>query len=127
LGRKVSDRRGKPVTGEKQKNDDFYRIRIVMYLLSNNQANRNQMLLNKSFGINRIERGRLTNLLQKMTQDEWIEKIEIKGTHYPLFKLIEKGLQVGRHIQKLRSEEPSNFLFDLEDFAGVKRLGLEDA
>ncbi len=125
MGRKVSDRRGKSITGEKQKNDDYYRIRIVMYLLSNNQANRNQMLLNKSFGINRIERGRLTNLLQKMTQDEWIKKIEIEGTHYPLFKLNEKGLQVGRHIQKLRSEEPSNFLFDLEDFAGVKRLGLD--
>ena len=127
MGRKVSDRRGKTVTGEKQKNDDYYRIRIVMYLFSNGQTNRNQMLLNKSFGINRIERGRLTNLLHKMKQDGWIEIIEIKGTHYPLFKLDEKGLQVGRFIQELRSEDPSHFLFDMEDFAGVKRLGLEDA
>ena len=127
MGRKVSDRRGKTVTGEKQKNDDYYRIRIVLYLFANKQANRNEMLLNRNYGLNRMERGRLSNLLEKMSIDNWIEKFEEKGVHYPLFKLDEKGFEMARYIKKLAEEESSNFLFDLENFAGVKRLGVEDA
>jgi len=122
LGKKVSDRRGKKVTSEKQKNDDFYRIRIVMYLFANKEGNRNQMMHNNDFGINRIERGRLSNLLEKMIEDGWMQKIETSGMYYPIYKLDTKGLEVASFIQKLKSEEPSNFHFEFESFAGIKRL-----
>lgn len=125
MGKKVSDRRGKVVTGAKQKNDDFYRIRIVMLLYNVKQENKNQIKHNSKYGINPIEAGRLTNLLQKMVDDDWIEEVKESGVHYSLYKLSEKGLDVARYFQKLRNDDSSNFLFDFEYLTGIKRLDEE--
>jgi len=49
LVKKISDRRGKTVKGGKQKSNDFYRIRVTLYLLEVKQQNKNQIQLNSSY------------------------------------------------------------------------------
>lgn len=123
--KKKSDRRGKIVSGGKQKNDDFYRIRIALYLLEVKQQNTNQIKLNSKYGINSIEASRLKNLLLNMIKDNWIEKIETPGVHYPAFKLTEHGLEIVNSI-KQQVNDQSNFLFDLDCFANIKGIVLGD-
>lgn len=119
--KKNSDRRGKTVSGSKQKNDDFYRIRIALYLLEVKQQNKNQIKLNSKYGISSIEASRLKNLLLNMMEDNWIEKIETPGVHYPAFKLTEHGLKIVDYI-KNQINDQTNFLLDLDCFANIKEI-----
>ena len=122
--RKRTDRRGEHVTGESYKNNDYYRIRIVMYLLSNPESNRHQMLHKKDYGLSRIERGRLTILLEKMIEVGWILKFDSPhATGVIVYKLHDKGQAMAKYIQKLKENESHPF-FDLETFIGIKALGL---
>lgn len=116
-----SDRRGKIISGGKQKNDDFYRIRIALYLLEVTQQNTNQIKLNSKYGINSIEASRLKNLLLNMVEDNWIEKIETPGVHYPFFRLTERGLTIVEYF-KTQIGDQTNFLLDLDCFANIKEI-----
>ncbi len=119
------DRRGEKVTGGPFRNDDYYRIRIVMCLLAKKEQNRSDMLHNSEFGLNRIERGRLTILLEKMQLAGWIKSY---GTKYDksqiTYILDEKGLMMAETIKKFDDSHP---IFDFESFTKVKLLGLQDA
>ena len=123
--RKRTDRRGEHVTGESYKNNDYYRIRIVMYLLSNPESNRHQMLHKKDYGLSRIERGRLTILLEKMIEAGWLLKFDSPhATGVIVYNLDKKGQAMAEYIKKLKEEKESHPFFDLETFVGIKALGL---
>jgi hypothetical protein len=119
--KKNSDRRGKIVSGSKQKNDDFYRIRIALYLLEVKQQNTNQIKHSSKYGISSIEASRLKNLLLNMMEDNWIEKIETQGVNYPVFKLTEHGLKIVDYI-KNQINDQSKFLLDLDCFANIREI-----
>lgn len=114
------DRRGKTVKGGKQKKDDFYRIRIALYLLEVKQDNKNQIQLNSKYGISTIEASRLKTLLLNMIEDNWIEQVEVKGIHYPLYKLTQKGLKITNFIKNLSDD--NDFLLDMDCFANIKEI-----
>ena len=123
--RKRIDRRGEHVSGESYKNDDYYRIRIVMYLLDRGESNRHQMLHNKIYGLNRIERGRLTILLEKMIESGWLKKFDSPhAERIMVYDLEDKGRQMAEAIQNLKTENEQHPFFDLETFVGIKALGL---
>lgn len=122
MGRFSTDRRGKKVTGGAYRNDDYYRIRIVMCLFANKELNRSQMLTNSEFGLNRMERGRLTLLLEKMLRDSWVRSFSTKYSQNIItYCLDEKGLKMATTLQELNEIHP---IFDLESFNAVKLLGL---
>ena len=125
LAKKKSDRRGKTVKGGKQKNDDFYRIRISLYLLEVKQQNMNQIKHNRKYGINSIEASRLKNLLFNMMDDNWIEQIDNPAVHYPIYKLTELGIKITNSIKNLRDDQ-TNYLLDLECFANIKEIASGD-
>ena len=115
------DRRGKKVTGGAYRNDDYYRIRIVMCLLTNKELNRSQMLTNSEFGLNRMERGRLTLLLEKMVRAGWINSFSTKySQNIVTYCLDEKGLSMANTIKEFNEKHP---IFDLESFNALKLLG----
>jgi len=120
LGRKRSDRRRKGSRGRKQKSDDFYRVRITLYLLEVTQQNKNQIQLNSKYGISTIEAGRLKILLLNMIDDDWIQEIKNSGVHYPVYKLSEKGLKIANFIKN--PEEDHDFLSDMNCFANIKEI-----
>ncbi len=123
--RKRTDRRGEHVTGGSYKNDDYYRIRIVMYLLANPESNRHQMLHKKDYGLSRIERGRLTILLEKMKEAGWLVKFESPhATGVIVYNLDKKGLAMAEYIKKLKEESETHPFFDLETFFGINSLDL---
>jgi len=125
LVRKRTDRRGEHVTGESYKNDDYYRIRVVLYLFSNRESNRHQMLHNNDYGLSRIERGRLTILLEKMIESKWIKKFESPhATGVIVYDLEQRGREMAEYVHKLKNENDSHPIFDLECSFGIKSLGL---
>jgi len=121
LVKTISDRRGKTVKGGKQKKDDFYRIRITLYLLEVKQQNKNQIQLNSKYGISTIEASRLKTLLLNMIDDSWIDKVEIEGVHYPAYKLTQRGLLIANFIKNLQDNK-ADFLLDLDCFANIKGI-----
>jgi len=121
LGKTRTDRRGKVIKGGKQKKDDFYRIRITLYLLEVKQQNKNQIQLNSKFGISTIEASRLKTLLLNMIEDDWIEKVETEGVHYPAYKLTQRGLLIANFIKNLQDEQ-ADFLLDLDCFVNIKEI-----
>jgi len=117
----ISDRRGKIVKGGKQKKDDFYRIRITLYLLEVKQQNKNQIQLNSKYGISTIEASRLKTLLLNMIEDDWIERVETEGVHYPAYKLSQRGLLIANFIKHLEDNK-ADFLLDLDCLANIKEI-----
>jgi len=125
LVRASVDRRGQKVSGGAYRNDDYYRIRIVMCLFANKELNRSQMLTNSEFGLNRMERGRLTLLLEKMVSVGWINSFSTKYSQNIItYSLDEKGLSMAKTLQEFNEKHP---IFDLESFNAIKLLGLQDA
>ena len=117
------DRRGQKVSGGAYRNDDFYRMRIVMCLFANKEFNRSQMLSNREFGLSRMERGRLTLLLEKMIIGGWVKSFSTKYALTTItYSLNERGRIMAETIQKFNESDP---IFDLESFNNVKLLGLK--
>lgn len=121
LGKTRSDRRGKVVKGGKQKKDDLYRIRIMLYLLEVKQQNKNQIQLNSKYGISTIEASRLKTLLLNMVEDNWIEQVKIEGVNHPVYKLTQRGLSITNFIKNLQDNK-ADFLLDLDCFANIKEI-----
>ena len=120
--RKSSERRNGS-SGESYKNDDYYRIRILTYMLSEGGSNRHQMLHNGAYGLSRIERGRLTVLLEKMIESGWVKKFE--STHAAgviVYDLEERGREIATYLNELKNNNNLHPLFDLECFFGFKSL-----
>lgn len=123
MGRKGRYHKRSTQGGASYRYDDFYKIRVVMFLFANPESNRNQMKLNSESGLSSKEGGDLTSLLEQMISDGWIKKFESKHTTGRIvYTLEEKGRKVAELIKKLLEEE-RNPLFDLDCFRGVKLLG----
>jgi len=124
LIRSREDKRGSKVTGSgPYRNDDYYRVRIVLCLFSSNEhkLNRSKMLTNGEFGLNRMERRRLTLLLEEMIIHGWIKSFSTKYSPNTItYKLDERGLKMAETIKKFDESDP---IFDLELFNNVKLLG----
>jgi len=127
LGRIKTDRRGVRVTGEKQKNDDFYRIRVVMFLKSYGEANQSEMQHKKEYGLSRMNRGSLKILLEKMIENKWIKSCpDPHAKNVTIYSLNKKGHTLADTFQELRNKDENHPLFDFETFSGIKLLGLKD-
>ena len=124
MARKGKYRREGRTGGGSYRYDDYYKIRLVMFLFANPESNRNQMKLNKESGLSSMEGGKMTSLLETMVEDGWIKKFE--STHTTgriVYTLEEKGRKVAELIKKLLEESEHTPLFDLDCFRGVKLLG----
>ncbi len=83
--------------------------------------NRSKMLTNSEFGLNRMERGRLTILLEKMKSDGWINSFRPKySPNMVIYVLNEKGYSMANTIKEFNEIHP---IFDLESFNAIKLLG----
>ena len=125
MARTGKDRIGKRVTGEKQKNDDYYRIRVVMFLLAHKESNQSEMQQKKQYGLSRMNRGSLKILLEKMIESKWIKSFkDPHSKNVTVYTLNKKGLQLANTIHDLHHKDENHPLFDFETFKDVKLLGL---
>ena len=115
-----TDRRGKRSTGGKQNNDDFYRIRIIMFLLSNHEATLPELRKNGEYGIGRMGRGRLKKLLDTMVAEKWLQPFQEKHSSIQVYALLQKGEDM---VNLIRNTDENNPLFELNAFRNVKSLG----
>ena len=112
------DRRGIRVKGGKQKDDSYYRIRIVMYLLAFRESNISDMARSSSYGISSINKVNLKILLEKMIVEKWIKK-----SKYKIYSLDKKGQEMANFLVHLKNNDENHPLFDVESFIGIKSLG----
>ena len=112
------DRRGIRVKGGKQKDDSYYRIRIVMYLLAFREANISDIARSGSYGISSINKVNLKILLEKMIVEKWIKK-----SKYKIYALDKKGQEMVNFLVNLKNNDENHPLFDVESFIGIKSLG----
>ncbi|MCH7649138.1 MAG: hypothetical protein IIA83_11100 [Thaumarchaeota archaeon] len=112
------DRRGIRVKGGKQKDDSYYRIRIVMYLLAFREANISDIARSSSYGISSINKVSLKILLEKMILEKWIKK-----SKYKIYSLDKKGQEMTNFLVNLKNNDENHSLFDVESFIGIKSLG----
>ena len=115
--KKLHDRRGKNVKGGEQKHPDYYRVRVVLYLLDVVESNITDMTLNSKYDLSRANKGRLAILLEKMVEEKWIKK-----SKYKIYSLNEKGQSFANTIKLILKNDESDPLFEFEAFAGVKSL-----
>jgi len=118
LGRTREDRRGIRVKGGKQKDDSYYRIRIVMYLLAFGESNISDIARSSSYGISSINKVNLKILLEKMIVEKWIKK-----SKYKIYSLDKKGQEMVNFLVHLKNNDENHPLFDVESFIGIKSLG----
>jgi len=120
LRRKLPDElRGRKGKKDYQ-NDDFYQIRILMYLSHHKEARIGDFTKEGEYGItsNKTTVGRL---LVEMIDAGWIKKtISEDAKNVKKYSLIEKGHEMKDFIRELQQNHP---LFDFKLFTGIKSLG----
>jgi len=120
----MRERRGKHVTASKQNNDDFYRIRIIMFLFSHPEATLPKFRENGEYGIGTKGRGPLRRLLDTMVGDEWIRTFPSPHQEtIPVYALTKKGEEIANMIRTANDKNP---LFDLNAFRNAKLLGMSN-
>ena len=121
MGKKIGELRGRKVKADYQ-NDDFYQIRIVMYLSAYGEANLTQLQMKGKYGIT-SNKVRLIRLLGEMIDAGWIKKtISPHSPNVKVYSLGEKGHQMKDFIKELIHNEPSHPLFNCKLFDGIKSL-----
>ena len=121
MGRKLGELRGRKVKSDYQ-HDDFYQIRILMYLSAYAEPRIGEIIGNGKYGItsNKTTVGRL---LGEMSDAGWIKKtISEDSKNVKRYSLTEKGHQMKDFIQKLQQNEPDHPLFNCKLFNGIKSL-----
>ena len=117
------DRRGKRVKGGKQKNDDFYRIRVVLFLSAFGASRITDMREKGEYGLGTMNKGSLLVLLEKMIEDNWIKKtISEDAKNVKRYSLNKRGTQMRDFIRELQNNDESNPLFDCDLFLGAKAI-----
>jgi len=120
LVRKASDRRDKKISRSKQSKDDFYRIRIIMFLFSFSESGISALRGKGEYGI-RQHPGDLRVLLEKMIQDNWISKRQDPHSkNITLYSLTLKGKEIAQMIHEWDENNP---FLKLDAFRNVKSLG----
>jgi len=122
LVRKLGELRGRKVKSDYQ-HDDFYQIRILMYLSAYAEPRIGEIIGNGKYGItsNKTTVGRL---LGEMSDAGWVKKtISEDSKNVKRYSLTEKGHQMKDFIRKFQEEEPNHPLFDCKLFNGIKSLG----
>jgi len=120
---KFKDRRGKRAKGGKQKNDDFYRIRVVLFLSAFGESRITDMREKGEYGLGTMNKGSLLVLLEKMIEDNWIKKtISDDSKNVKKYSLNKKGAQIKDFIKELQNNDENNPLFDCDLFLGVKAI-----
>ena len=119
MGRKLGELRGRKVKSDYQ-HDDFYQIRILMYLSAFGEARISDFTKNREYGItsNKTTVGRL---LGEMIDAGWVKKtISEDSKNVKKYSLDEKGHQMKDFIRELQENHP---LFDCKLFTNFKSLG----
>ena len=108
--------------GNKYFNKDNAKVKIIMYIYSVGKANRNNMIHAPNAGLKSQEDVTLKNTLEKMIEDELVEKFlstEVKNVI--MYKLLPKGIEFAKFVEEnLDKKLP---IFSLEAFYEVKYLG----
>ena len=105
--------------GGKQRNPEFYRIRVLMCLAAFKESNISDFRMKRDYGII-MNKGDLKNLLDRMIQEEWIKK-----SKYKIYSLDEKGQKMKDYIRNLLDKEENHPLFDCESFEGIESIGFK--
>jgi len=122
LVRKIGELRGKKGKSDYQ-HDDFYQIRILMYLTHHEEARLAEFTKKGEYGIT-SNKTRLIRLLGEMIDAGWIKKtIPEYAQNVKIYSLNEKGRQMKDFIRELQQKEPNHPLFDCKLFDGIKHLG----
>ena len=119
MGQKLGELRGRKVKSDYQ-HDDFYQIRILMYLSAHEEARIGDFTKKGEYGItsNKTTVGRL---LGEMIDTGWVKKtISPDAKNVKKYSLTEKGQQMRDFIRELPENHP---LFDCKLFSGIKSLG----
>ena len=120
---KFKDRRGQRVKAGKQKNDDFYRIRVVLFLSAFGASRITDMREKGEYGLGTMNKGSLQVLLEKMIEDNWIKKtISEDAKNVKRYSLNKRGTQMRDFIRELQNNDESNPLFDCDLFLGLKAI-----
>jgi len=122
LRRKIGELRGRKVKADYQ-HDDFYQIRILMYLSSHKEARLTDFSKEGEYGItsNKTTVGRL---LGEMRDAGWVKKkISPDAKNVKKYSLTEKGRKMRGFIRELQQNEQNHPLFDCKLFSGIKSLG----
>lgn len=123
----LRDRRGKRVKTGKQKNDDYYRLRIVMFLRSFGESRISDFLQKKDYGISSINKVNLKTILDKMSLEGWIKRtVSLDSKNVKKYSLDKQGFEIVDFIIKLRDTNKEHPLFDFEMCKGIRSLGLSD-
>jgi len=120
VGRKLDrELRGRKVKADYQ-HDDFYQIRILMYLSAHEEARISDFAKNGEYGIT-SNKTKLKRILGEMIDAGWIKKtIPEYAKNVKIFSLNEKGHEMKDFIRELQENHP---LFDCKSFTGIKSLG----
>ena len=122
MGQKKGELRGRKVKSDYQ-HDDFYQIRILMYLAAYSKAKISDFSKKGEYGIT-SNKQKLGRILGEMIEDKWINRTILDDAkNVKIYTLAEKGHQMKDFILKLRNEEEKHPLFDCDLFSGVKSLG----
>jgi len=122
LGRKLGELRGRKVKADYQ-HDDFYQIRILMYLSAYTEARIGDFAKKGEYGItsNKTTVGRL---LGEMVDAGWVKKTTSPDAkNVKKYSLAEKGHEMKDFIRELQQKEQNHPLFDFKLFTGIKSLG----
>jgi len=122
LGRKLGELRGRKVKRDYQ-HDDFYQIRILMYLSAFGEARLSDFISNVQYGItsNKTTVGRL---LEEMIAAGWVKKtISKDAKNVKKYSLGESGHQMKDFIRELQQKNQNHPLFACKLFSGIKSLG----
>ncbi len=121
MGQKIGELRGRKVKADYQ-HDDFYQIRILMYLSHHEEARMAEFSKKGKYGItsNKTTVGRL---LGEMIDAGWVKKtIPDYAKNVKIYSLDEKGREMIEFIRRLQKEEQNHPLFDCKLFNGIKSL-----
>ena len=120
---KFKDRRGQRVKGGKQKNDDFYRFRVVLFLSAFGASRITDMREKGEYGLGTMNKGSLLILLEKMIEDNWIKKtISEDAKNVKRYSLNKRGTQARDFIRELANNDENNPFFDCDLFLGIKSI-----
>ncbi|MBT4327704.1 MAG: hypothetical protein HOD60_12510 [Candidatus Nitrosopelagicus sp.] len=122
MARKYEELRGRKVKADYQ-HDDFYQIRILMYLTSHTKARISDFSKKGEYMIT-SNKQKLGRILGEMIEDKWISRTILDDAkNVKIYTLAEKGHQMKDFILKLRKDEETHPLFDCDLFSGIKSLG----
>jgi hypothetical protein len=104
--------------GPTYSNKDNVRLKVILYLLSNGKAIKNDFQTDKEAGLRGQEWNRFVNILEEMRDLGWIKESPSVVANVLEYELLDKGKEIALLAKKLR--EQNHPIVDLDVFYDVK-------